>query len=81
MYTPENPSFTIHKWDVKRYELHGCVIMMLNLAVSDTVKQTKFMRGCFVDTTYEMSKHVKFSPKRDSLDMTFKYQRKSYLKV
>ena len=38
---------TIRKWDVKGYELHGCVTMMLNLAVGDTVKQTKFMRGCF----------------------------------
>ena len=47
MYTPVNPSFTIQKWDVKGYALHGCVTMMLNLAVGDTVKQTKFMRGCF----------------------------------
>ena len=46
MYTPVNPSF-IQKWDVKGYELHGCVIMMLNLAVGDKVKQTKFMRSCF----------------------------------
>ena len=65
MYTPVNPSFTIQKWDVKGYELHGCVAMMLNLAVADTVKQS----SCAValDTTYEMSKLVKFSPKRGSL--------------
>ena len=30
MYTPVNPRFTIQKWDVKGYELHGCVTMMLN---------------------------------------------------
>ena len=32
---------TIRKWDVKGYELHGCVTMMLNLAVGDTVKTDK----------------------------------------
>ena len=39
--------------------------MMLNLAVDDTVKQS----SCAValDTTYEMSKLVKFLPKRGSL--------------
>ena len=54
MYTPVNPSYTIQKWDVKGYKLHGCVTMMLNLAVGDKVKQTKFMRGCF-DTTYDIT--------------------------
>ena len=38
----------------------------LNLAVGDTVKKSKIMRDA-LDTTYEMSKLVKFSPKRDSL--------------
>ena len=38
----------------------------MNLAVGDTVKQSKIMRDA-LDTTYEMSKLVKFSPKRDSL--------------
>ena len=37
MYTPENPALQYTKWDVKGYELHGCVTMMLNLAVDDTV--------------------------------------------
>ena len=47
IYTTVNPNFTIQKWDVNGYELHGCVTMMLNLAVGDTKKQTMFMRGCF----------------------------------
>ena len=65
MYTPVNPSFTIQKWDMKGYELHGCVTVMLNLAVGDTVKQS----SCAValDITSEMSKLVKILSKRDSL--------------
>ena len=47
MYTPVNPSFAIQKWGVNGYELHRCVTMILNLAVGDTVKETKLMRGCF----------------------------------
>ena len=43
-----------------------CYGHALNLAVGDTVKQSKIMRDA-LDTTYEMSKLVKFSPKRDSL--------------
>ena len=49
------------------YESHGCVTIMLNLAVGDTVQQTEFMCGCFGYNLYKMSKLVKFSPKRDSL--------------
>ena len=55
---------TIRKWDVKGYELHGCVTMMLNLAVGDTVKQTKFMLVA-LDTTYKMSKLVTLNPVSD----------------
>ena len=43
-----------------------CYGHVLNLAVGDTVKQSKIMRDA-LDTTYEMSKLVAFSPKRDSL--------------
>ncbi|XP_053406304.1 zinc finger MYM-type protein 1-like [Mercenaria mercenaria] len=43
-----------------------CYGHALNLAVGDTVKRSKIMRDA-LDTTYEMSKLVKFSPKRDSL--------------
>ena len=43
-----------------------CYGHALNLAVGDTMKQSKIMRDA-LDTTYEMSKLVKFSPKRDSL--------------
>ena len=43
-----------------------CYGHALNLAVGDTVKQSKVMRDA-LDTTYEMSKLVMFSPKRDSL--------------
>ena len=35
--TPVNPGFTLQKWDVKGYELHGCVTIMFNLAVGDKV--------------------------------------------
>ena len=43
-----------------------CYGHALNLAVGDTVKQSKIMRDA-LDTTYGMSKLVAFSPKRDSL--------------
>ena len=43
-----------------------CYGHALNLAVGDTVKQSRVMRDAF-DTTYEASNLVMFSPKRDSL--------------
>lgn len=42
-----------------------CYGHALNLAASDAVKQSKIMRDA-LDTTFEISKLVKFSPKRDS---------------
>ena len=43
-----------------------CYGHALNLVVGDTVKQSKVMRDT-LDTTYEISKLISFSPKRDSL--------------
>lgn len=43
-----------------------CYGHALNLAVGDTVKQSKTMRDA-LDTTHEISKLLKYSPKRDSL--------------
>ena len=43
-----------------------CYGHALNLAVGDTVKQSKLMRDAF-NTTHEISKLLKYSPKRDSL--------------
>ena len=34
MYTPVNPSFTIQKWGVKGYTLHGHVSMMVFFVLS-----------------------------------------------
>ena len=42
-----------------------CYGHALNLAVGETMKQSKIMRDA-LDTTYEMSELVKFSPIRDS---------------
>ena len=33
MYTPVNPSFTIHKWGVRGSSLHGHVFVMINFIV------------------------------------------------
>ena len=41
-----------------------CYGHALNLAVGDTVKRCKLMKDS-LDTTFEVSKLVKFSPKRD----------------
>ena len=43
-----------------------CYGHALNLAVGDTVKQSKLMRDA-LNTTHEISKLLKYSPKRDSL--------------
>ena len=43
-----------------------CYGHSLNLAVADTVKQCKLVKDA-LDTTFEVSKLVKFSPKRDVL--------------
>lgn len=43
-----------------------CYGHALNLAIGDTVKQSNIMRDA-LDTTYEISKLLKYSPKRDSL--------------
>ena len=43
-----------------------CYGHALNLAVGDTIKQIKLLRDS-MDTTFEMSKLVKYSPKRDTL--------------
>ena len=43
-----------------------CYGHALNLAVSDTVKQNKILRDV-LDITFEISKLVKFSPKRDAM--------------
>ena len=61
---PCKPQLYYTKWGVKGYELHICVTMMLNLAVGDTVKETKLMRGCF---GYNLWNVEAFSPKRDIL--------------
>ena len=50
-----------------------CYGHALNLAVGDTMKQSKIMHDA-LDTTYEMSKLVKFSPKWDSLLEKLKYE-------
>ena len=44
---PCKPQLYFTKVGCEGYELHGCVTMMLNLAVGDMVKQTKYKRGCF----------------------------------
>ena len=31
MYTPGNPSFSIQKWDVRGFSLHGLVFVMIAL--------------------------------------------------
>ena len=45
MYTPVNPSFTIQKWGVRGYSLHGLVFVMLSFTVDyileDVVKLVK----------------------------------------
>ena len=55
---------------IKNYEpreiLTHCYGHALELAVGDTVKGVKFL-GNTLDTTYEISKLTKFSPKRDAL--------------
>lgn len=55
---------------IKNYEPRGilthCYGHALQLAVGDTVKGIKLL-GNTLDTTYEISKLLKFSPKRDAL--------------
>ena len=47
MYTTVNPSFTIKKWGVRGYTLHGLVIMMTSfcivVAMCDLVHDVKAM--------------------------------------
>ena len=43
-----------------------CYGHALNLAVSDTIKQSTLMRDC-LDTCYEVVKLIKFSPKREAM--------------
>ena len=33
MYTPVHPSFTIQKWGIRGYSIHGLVFMMIILSV------------------------------------------------
>ena len=55
---------------IKNYKPRGllthCYKHALHLAVGDTVKRIKLL-GNTLDTTYEISKLLKFSPKRDAL--------------
>ena len=50
-----------------------CYGHALNLAIGDTIKQVKLLRGT-LDTCFEMSKLLKFSPKRDAAFETLKSQ-------
>ena len=43
-----------------------CYGHALNLACADTIKQCKLMRDA-LDTTYEITKHIKKSPRRDAI--------------
>lgn len=43
-----------------------CYGHALNLAVSDTIKQSPMMKDC-LDTCYELVKLIKFSPKREAM--------------
>ena len=48
MYTPVNPSFTIYKWGLMGYTLHGHVILMYMYGVFDnfTSKQVIYTSNC-----------------------------------
>ena len=59
------------KNDEPRAILTHCYGHVLQLAVGDTVKEIKLL-GNTLDTTYEISKLLKFSPKRDALFDTLK---------
>ena len=50
--------------DERRAVYMHCYGHALNLSVGDTVKQCKLMKDS-LDTAFEVSKLVKFSPKRD----------------
>ena len=50
-----------------------CYGHALNLAIGDTIKQVKLLRDT-LDTCFEMSKLLKFSPKRDAAFETLKSQ-------
>lgn len=50
-----------------------CYGHALNLAIGDTVKQSKVMRDA-LDITHEISKLLKYSPKRDSLFESIKQE-------
>jgi len=50
-----------------------CFGHALNLSVSDTVKRSSLLRDC-LDTSYELVKLVKFSPKREAMLRNIKEQ-------
>ena len=53
------------KSGVERALHTNCYAHSINLAVGDTMKVCHFLKGT-VDSTYELTKLVKMSPKRDA---------------
>ena len=54
-----------HHTGRKPSSLHHCYAHALNLAVADTVKQSKICRDA-LDTAFEITRLIKFSPKRNA---------------
>ena len=51
---------------IQELEFLHCYGHALNLAVNDTIKQSRPMKDC-LDTCYEIIKLIKFPPKREAM--------------
>ena len=64
------------KSGVERALYTNCYAYSINLAVGDTMKVCHFLKGT-IDSTYELTKLVKMSPKRDAKLHSFQAENKS----
>ena len=66
MKGPKNGVVVKIKKEEQRALYSHCYVYSLNLAVGDTMKSSKVLQDT-IDTTFELTKLIKFSPKRDAV--------------